>query len=651
MLKGHLLNDRYRIIDTIGGGGMANVYLARDTILHRDVAIKVLRMEYANDEEFIERFRREAQSTISLSHPNIVNIYDVGEEEDIYYLVMEYVKGMTLKKYIQKYAPIPIERAVDIMQQIIAAIRHAHENDIVHRDIKPQNILVDEGGKIKVTDFGIAMALTGTTLTQTNSVLGSVHYLSPEQARGGMANKKSDIYSMGIVFFEMLTGRLPFSGESAVSIALKHLQSNTPSVKRWNPDVPQSIENVVLKATAKDPFHRYEDVREMEEDLNTALLPDRLNEERFVVPETDGEETKAIPVITDDTFKEFKNDDTIVVDKHRQEQKPKKQKKKWSVIIGAIIFLLVASGIAALFFIPKMLLPKEVEMIDVTGLPYEEAYEQLSALNLEINRETEHSDTVSEGHVIQTNPDEGTVVREGSTVTVITSLGKEKKVFDNYEGKRFEQVKRILIEELHYKDVIAIERTSEEPEGVIISHYQPMPDEEVVPEETTVLFVVSKGPPKIVLRPLKGSTEEEAIQYAEEQKLSLNIEREYSEEVPEGHVIKQEPEPYTEVEQNTDITIYISRGPEPKPPVKKIVTFTVEVDDNYFIPREHEVKIYVEDMNHELTDLFKNDTIRKDTQYTLELTISPDSSGRYKVMLDDEVVIDRQVPYEEGDQG
>ncbi len=220
---------------------MANVYLALDIILDREVAIKVLRFDFVHDADFIRRFRREAQSAASLDHPNIVSIYDVGEEDDIYYIVMEYVEGMTLKEYINRTGPLHPKEAVQIMEQIVSAIAHAHDNQIVHRDIKPHNILIDHMGHIKVTDFGIAMALSSTTITHTNSVLGSVHYLSPEQARGGLSTKKSDIYSLGIVLFELLTARMPFEGESAVSIALKHLQSETPSVKRWNPAVPQSI--------------------------------------------------------------------------------------------------------------------------------------------------------------------------------------------------------------------------------------------------------------------------------------------------------------------------------------------------------------------------------------------------------------------------
>lgn len=296
MLIGRRISGRYEILRAIGGGGMANVYLALDIILDREVAIKVLRFDFVHDADFIRRFRREAQSAASLDHPNIVSIYDVGEEDDIYYIVMEYVEGMTLKEYINRTGPLHPKEAVQIMEQIVSAIAHAHDNQIVHRDIKPHNILIDHMGHIKVTDFGIAMALSSTTITHTNSVLGSVHYLSPEQARGGLSTKKSDIYSLGIVLFELLTARMPFEGESAVSIALKHLQSETPSVKRWNPAVPQSIENVVLKAMAKDPFHRYEAAEEMENDLKTAFDPDRLNEKRFTIP-SDDEMTKAVPII------------------------------------------------------------------------------------------------------------------------------------------------------------------------------------------------------------------------------------------------------------------------------------------------------------------------------------------------------------------
>ncbi|HZG74122.1 MAG TPA: Stk1 family PASTA domain-containing Ser/Thr kinase, partial [Chondromyces sp.] len=375
MLIGKRLNGRYKILEMIGGGGMANVYLARDIILERDVAIKVLRLDFANEEEFIRRFQREAHSGTSLVHSNIVNIYDVGEEENINYIVMEYVDGLTLKQYIQQYSPIEVEKALDIMKQLVSAIAFAHHHSIIHRDIKPQNILIDRNGTVKITDFGIAMALSATSITQTNAVLGSVHYISPEQARGGIATRKSDIYSLGIVMFELLTGRLPFSGESAVSIALKHLQSETPSLRRWQPDIPQSVENIVLKATAKDPRIRYNHAEEMLEDLETALDPERVNEPKFIIP-IDDEATKAIPVITNE-HQPKELDHTIVAqksglsDEQTKEISVPKKKKKWPLFMGIFLFLILA-GLAAVF-VPSMLGPKELEIPDVSGKTLDEA--------------------------------------------------------------------------------------------------------------------------------------------------------------------------------------------------------------------------------------------------------------------------------------
>ncbi len=333
MLEGRTLNDRYQVKKLVGGGGMANVYLGNDLILDREVAIKVLRLEYANDDEFIKRFHREAQAATSLSHPNIVSIYDIGEEDQIYYMVMEYIDGMTLKQYIQLHAPIELEEVLDIMAQISSAIGHAHDNGIIHRDIKPQNMLIDQYGQVKVTDFGIAVALSATALTQTNSVLGSIHYLSPEQARGGKANVKSDIYSLGIVMFEMITGTLPFSGQSAVSIALKHLQKDLPSIREWKANIPQSVENIMLKATTKDPLYRYQSAMDMENAVIHALDPEKLHEPRFEPPnnEEDGT-TKAIPILKEDTYTEVSaaDDETIVKadSKTSKKEKPKKRKEK-----------------------------------------------------------------------------------------------------------------------------------------------------------------------------------------------------------------------------------------------------------------------------------------------------------------------------------
>lgn len=675
MLEGHLLNERYKIKATIGGGGMANVYLARDMILERDVAIKVLRLEYADDEEFIARFDREAQSATSLSHPNIVSIYDVGEEDHILYMVMEYVDGMTLKEYIQRNGPIQVQEALNIMKQITDAIAHAHANDIVHRDIKPQNILIDPTGSVKVTDFGIAIALSATALTQTNAVLGSVHYLSPEQARGGMATKKSDIYALGIVLYELLTGRLPFSGETPVAIALKHLQNDTPSVRRFNQDVPQSVENIVLQATAKDPFHRYEAVYDMADAVETALNPNKLNEAIYTPPVEAGDETKAIPIITDDQFNQNVHQDTIVhqtnaktnnyasnretnkpVKKSKKESKKKGKRKRRKTILAVILFLLVA-GAATLFVIPALIQPQDVSIPDLAEMEYGEAADELYKYNLEPEKEIISSEEIAEGKVVKTNPRAGRTVKEKSNVTIYVSNGKEKVPFADYTGREFSQVKRLL-EDKGYEDVIAYEAYSDEPSGEIISQIQPSADSEVVPGDTRVIFEISRGPELISLNNLKGMTKDEAKDYLDDKNLDINVIEESSETVSEGKVIRQEPEAETDLQEGDTVDVYISLGPEEKPPVSRDVTFTVPYnpdeennseDGDTEKKQEQTVEIYIDDMSHDLSEVFQEETITKDKDFTITLTLEQDEDGAYKVMRDDEMVIDKTVKYEEGE--
>ncbi|TRM12352.1 Stk1 family PASTA domain-containing Ser/Thr kinase [Lentibacillus cibarius] len=666
MLQGYLLNERYKIKEIIGGGGMANVYLARDIILERDVAIKVLRLDYADDEEFIARFDREAQSATSLSHPNIVNIYDVGEEDQFLFMVMEYVDGLTLKEYIQRFAPLDVQEALDIMKQIADAIAHAHANGIVHRDIKPQNILINTYGQVKVTDFGIAVALSATALTQTNSILGSVHYLSPEQARGGMATKKSDIYALGIVFFELLTGRLPFSGQSAVSIALKHLQHDTPSVKRFNPNVPQSVENIVLRATAKDPFHRYNSVYEMEEGLETALDPDKRNEAKYEPPVEAGEETKAIPIITDNEIKQNDNGDTITHTIGKDTTQPsdnnqpgsqsetnkgkRSRKKTWFISLG-ILFILLAGSIAAFFVLPGLFGPKDVVVPNVRDLSYEDAITDLREVNLKTDREQIYSEEVDEGFVIRTDPAAGNKVKEEDTITLIVSKGEEEVTFNDYTGKDYNQTKRLL-EGQGYK-VNAEEANSKDvAEGKIISHIYPSPEKEVVPSETEVTFEVSIGPKPINLGNLKGMTEKEAVDSLKEQDLSANIKEENSEMTPEGKVIRQEPKPGTELSKGDAVDVYVSTGPEAKPPINHKETFMVhynsdKAEENAGAPSEQKVKIFIGDKNRSITEVYKTYTITEDKEFTITLVILPDSIADYKVMRDDDVIINKSVKYED----
>lgn len=650
MLIGKRINGRYKIISILGGGGMANVYLAHDVILDREVAVKILRLDFANDEEFIRRFRREAQNATSLAHPNIVNIYDVGEEDSIYYIVMEYVKGQTLKQYIQQNSPVKVEVAIDIMQQLTSAIAHAHQNHIIHRDIKPQNILIDEKGNVKITDFGIAMALSATSITQTNSVLGSVHYLSPEQARGGMANKKSDIYSLGIVMFELLTGRLPFSGESAVSIALKHLQSVTPSVRRWNASIPQSVENIVIKATAKDPFHRYDGAEEMENDLRTALDAERINEEKLVFPE-DIDATKAIPVITEDfSIKDL--DETLVHDKDKQPMKKakstspdrKEKRKKGPIILVSIFTTLLILLILGITVLPDLLGPKEIEVPDVSGFELEKAIRHLEDAGFVIGDKSEMtSKEVDEGNIIKTDPRAGKLVKEGTEVDLFVSLGKDKIELLDYTGRPYDDVFKLLAD--RFKDIQKNEVYNEEAAGTIIEQSIPA-GEKIVPEDTIIEFTVSKGLEAIKLKDLTGYTEKAVNDYAEESGLFIEIasEHEYHETIEKGQVISQDPEPGTELHKGDKVTVVLSKGKEELPFIEK----TVEIDIDYEPSeegKEQEILIYVEDVNRNINELAEKIKISKNTTIRLKLLISPDSPATVRVIRDGDVYTEKEYSY------
>lgn len=637
----------------IGGGGMANVYLAHDDILDRDVAVKMLRLDYSNNEEFIKRFHREAQSVTTLSHPNIVNMYDVGEEDGIYYLVMEYVPGQTLKQYIQQRGLLPVEEAINIMEQLTAAMAHAHHFEIVHRDIKPHNILIRNDGVVKVTDFGIATATSATTITHTNSVLGSVHYLSPEQARGGVANKQSDIYSLGIVMFELLTGRPPFSGESAVSIALKHLQNETPSPKRWNPDIPQSVENIILKATAKDPFHRYQSVNAMKRDIETALYPERINEQPFYIPE-DMEATKAIPIIQQEQLLSANTEETIVLsgkskeekqqDKPEEEQKKKKSNRWLKILLTTFLFLVVC-GILAVTVIPGFFIPKEVKVPDVSGMTYEKAANTLVNKRFELTSSPQviYTDEVEEGKVIKTSPAAGRVVREGTKITIFKSGGKQKKKMPNLIGKDYEKSKDELTS---YKGVVPDYIESEKPRGEIVLQ-SPEAGQSIIEEEQEVKVWISKGPKQISLADFSGWTESSVNSYLNEKKLVPEIKREYSNTVDKGLVISQSPKPDTNLKEGAKVTITVSDGQKEKP------TKIVKVDNiqiQYQGPATGEktpqkIEIYKEDMQNTMDKPFETRTITESTTVSLDFIIQEGKKGRYKIVRDGTTLIEKEVLY------
>ncbi len=436
--KGQMINDRYEILRSIGEGGMANVYLANDTILDRKVAVKVLRGDLADDEKFVRRFQREAISASSLSHPNIVEVYDVGEDNGKYFIVMEYVDGKTLKSLIKKRGALTLPEVVDIMLQLTLAIGTAHASYIIHRDIKPQNVIILEDGRVKIMDFGIAAQLNSNELTQTNSVMGTVYYLPPEQANGHAATIKSDIYSLGILMYELVVGKVPFKGDSPVEVAIKQMREAIPDLTEYNPELPQSIENIILKACAKNPKNRYDNVEEMHDDLKTALDRNRFDEARVIYeyPESNFDEDR------DDLPKPKR---TKRLEEKEEEVKDKKLNKKvkaFGIIAGVLALLLVF----IVFIYPRFISKPAVDVPDVSDMSVSQAEDILRDKGFEVAAKTkkEENDKIKEGKVIETDPEAGRSIKKGTTITLIVSNGTKKIKIEDYKGKNYYEIKAKL---------------------------------------------------------------------------------------------------------------------------------------------------------------------------------------------------------------
>ena len=461
--KGQKINNRYEIVKSIGEGGMANVYLANDTILNRKVAVKVLRGDLSSDEKFIRRFEREALSVSNLSHPNIVEVYDVGVEENNHYIVMEYIEGKTLKQLLKKRESLTLAEVIDIMTQLTDGIAHAHEAYIIHRDIKPQNIMIEDDGRIKITDFGIAMALNATQLTQTNSVMGSVHYLPPEQASGKSATIKSDIYSLGIMMYELLTGTVPFKGDNAVEIAIKHMKDKIPSIRKQDPSIPQSVENIILKACAKNPRNRYDSAKTMHEDLLNCMTEAHQNDKKisFEYPENDfdsddtAEQTKTKKKIEKPKVEEpAKEDNQFVKEvKNKIESKPisneeeeffdePKHRNTLIIILTSFLLILLIAGGLVFYFASRE--PKKVLVPNVVGKTEEEAIKLLTDAGLDYDVKYKSSDKVETGLIISSEPISGRSRKKGDIVTIYESTGGEFHYLENYIGKNYSEIKAKL---------------------------------------------------------------------------------------------------------------------------------------------------------------------------------------------------------------
>ena len=563
--RGQKINDRYQIIRSIGEGGMANVYLAHDTILDRDVAVKILRGDLADDEKFVRRFQREAIAASSLSHPNIVEMYDVGEDNGKYYIVMEYVEGKTLKSLIKKRGALTLPEVIDIMQQLTSAISCAHDSNIIHRDIKPQNVLIKEDGIVKITDFGIAMALNSNELTQTNSVMGSVHYLPPEQANGKGATLKSDIYSLGIVMFELLTGKLPFRGENAVEIAIKQMKNQIPSVCSMNENIPQSVENIILKACAKNPKNRYNTVKDMYADIETCLDEDRVDEKRYVYPYSETEELENTKEVK--TIKEVEKQETSELDE--LEENEDKNQNKLLITLGIIIAAIIL-GIVLMFIIfmkkPKV---KEITVPDVSNLNVAQAEAKLKDLGFTISEEQEEqaSDTVEEGYVIKTNPQSGVKRKKGTPITLVVSIGENTIELENYVGQNYYEIKG----KLEAYGIIVNEETKDIEKGEEVKENQimeqrPIAGTKLKSGETVTLII-----PNLVVNYPNFVEEEgwsiEAItRFCEANKISVTFLEQETDTYPEGTIIKQDHVAGTRVKEGYPLTITVAKAKKVEKP-------------------------------------------------------------------------------------
>lgn len=515
---GKIFAGRYRIIKQIGRGGMADVYLAKDLILDgEEVAVKVLRTNYQTDPIAVARFQREARAMADLDHPHIVRITDIGEEDGQQYLAMEYVAGLDLKRYIKEHYPLSNEEAVRIMGQILLAMRLAHTRGIVHRDLKPQNILLTPDGTAKVTDFGIAVAFAETSLTQTNSMLGSVHYLSPEQARGSKATVQSDIYAMGIIFYEMLTGHIPYDGDSAVTIALQHFQKPLPSVIDENPSVPQALENVVIKATAKKLTDRYQSVAEMYVDLSSSLSYNRRNEPKLVFNDTTKADTKTLPKVSQSTLTSIPKVQTQ--SPKPQTAKPSQQasednyaskpvkKRKFRVRYMILLASIVLVAASLVWILSRT--PATITIPDVAGQTVAEAKETLKKANFEIGEEkSEASEKVEEGRIIRTDPEAGKTRKEGSKINLVVSSGKQSFQLSNYIGRKSTDVIAELKQKKVPENLIKIEEeeSSESEAGTVLRQTPAAGTTYDLSKASTITLTVAKKVTSVVMPSYIGSS-------------------------------------------------------------------------------------------------------------------------------------------------
>ena len=556
-LEGRILGNRYEILEKIGNGGMATVYKAQDKVLKRYVAVKVLREEFTTDEEFIRRFNTEAQSAASLTHPNIVSIYDVGTEENIYYIVMELIQGKTLKEIINEDGVLPWKWSLDIAMQIASALEVAHKNKIVHRDIKPHNIIITEDGVAKVTDFGIAKAVSNSTITAFGTTIGSVHYFSPEHARGGYTDTKSDLYSLGVVMYEMLTGRVPFDADTPVSIALKHMQEKPVEPIKLNPAIPYSVSKIIMKAMEKDLNLRYQSATEMLKDLNMAL---KNPEGDFVkTSSNDMAYTQRIDTIKEDDInnkKENRNSNTK--EENKKENLFKKHPSAKYILIVALVILIPVIGFFGTQAILNIGRVKDVALPNFENMTREEAEAKAKETKITLEITEEFNSEVEIGKVISQDPPylEGYVVKENSTVKLLISKGENIKIVPKVTGMAREEAEQaIKTEEL---EVEVIEEASSKVEAGYVIKQEPEAEKEVNAGETIKIYV-STGIKQITMEHVIGKAEDEAKKNLTDLGFEVNVVYEEDTSKDDGVVLKQSIDVGTTVDEGTKVTLTVNK--------------------------------------------------------------------------------------------
>lgn len=660
---GRIIAGRYEFVKYLGGGGMSNVYLAKDKILNRDVAVKVINIPPYEKEKVVERFEREVQNTTILSHSNVVNVLDVEEDDNCYYLVMEYIEGPTLKEYLCKEGKLSADEAVEMTLQILKGIAHAHHHRIIHRDIKPQNILMTKNGTLKILDFGIARALSETALTETNHVMGSVQYLSPEQAKGQSTDESSDIYSIGIVLYELLTGHPPFNGETPVSVAIKHIQEELPSIRKERPSIPQSIENVIMKATRKEKSQRYRDTNEMYYDLLTALDDERKDE----LPRYDSDsDTKTMPVIKAD--EEESDTKTVPIattqqnanaqQQNMETNKPKRKRNKWLIVFVPILLLCMLVG--AIGF--ALTAPKYVDVPNLLGKSRGEALALIDEKGLSKGKITEaYSNSFKEGEVMKVTPKVGSKVKEMTKVDLVISQGVKTFTIEDYVGKSADKTKKQL-EKQGFESVRIKEQYDKAANGTVINQ-NIEPGSKVVPKDTMIILTKSIGVKQEYVKDYTG--EEISKATSELEALGFKVEQsEVESDEPADTIVKQS---FKDGQLPVESTIYfdVSKGEDKDSNSDKSDDKDKkdDSDDNardktytqsVYIPftgsdskKGQKVEIFVKDKSNDIKKVADSFTIKKDTTRNINFTIPKGESAEYRVEVDGKEVESNTIDYDD----